>query len=167
MKKIVPFLLVIMLALNGLLTACCLQTTVHATHTSGYVIQWKAEYGNDSSTGARYQGPQPIGDADNDGKNELLISGRDCTIRVMKWDDTKQTYTQVNALHPPFYPFTHCDAGGMAIGDVTNNGKNEIAATWYDAIYKYRCREILDDWPEPMDLLAWRRQRRLPHRRLS
>jgi hypothetical protein len=102
-----------------------------------YGIQWMAEYGNNAGTGARYQGPQPIGDADNDGKNELLISGRDCTIRVMKWEEASQTYTQVRALHPPFYPLVHCDAGGMAIGDVTNDGKNEIAATWYTAVYKY------------------------------
>jgi hypothetical protein len=104
---------------------------------NGYGLQWMKDYGNDPRTGARYQGPQPIGDSDNDGKNELLISGRDCTIRVMKWNENKQTYSQVRALHPPFYPFVHCDAGGMAIGDVTNDGKNEIAATWYTTVYKY------------------------------
>jgi len=105
--------------------------------SNGYGLQWMMEYGNSAWTDARYQGPQPIGDSDNDGKNELLISGRDCTIRVMKWDETDLTYKQVRALHPPFYPFTRCDAGGMAIGDVTNDGKNEIAATWYTTIYKY------------------------------
>lgn len=105
--------------------------------SNGYGIQWMMEYGNDPRTDARYQGPQPIGDCDNDGKNELLISGRDCNIRVMKWDEDEQTYTQVRSLRPPLYPFIHCDAGGMAIGDVTNNGKNEIAATWYTTIYRY------------------------------
>jgi hypothetical protein len=105
--------------------------------SNGYVVQWMMQYGNSAWTDARYQGPQPIGDSDNDGKNELLISGRDCTIRVMKWDETEQTYTQDRALHPPFYPLTRCDAGGMAIGDVTNDGKNEIAATWYTTVYRY------------------------------
>jgi hypothetical protein len=95
------------------------------------------EYGNDPGVGARYERPQPIGDSDNDGKNELLISGRDCTIRVMKWDENKQNYTQASALHPPFYPLVRCSAGGMAIGNVTNAGKNEIAATWYTAFYTY------------------------------
>jgi len=95
------------------------------------------EYGNNPGSDARYQGPQPIGDSDNDGKNELLISGRDCTIRVMKWNENQQTYTQVRAIHPPLYPYIHCDAGGMAIGDVTNDGKNEIAATWFTTIYRY------------------------------
>jgi hypothetical protein len=108
-----------------------------STTNESYGIQWKMEYGNNSQTDARFEGPQPIGDADNDGKNELLISGRDCTIRVMKWNEDQQTYTQVRALHPPFYPIIRCDAGGMAIGDVTNNGKNEIAATWYTTVYKY------------------------------
>jgi hypothetical protein len=116
--------------------------TINATlktsaRNDSYGIQWLHEYGNNSNTDARFQGPQPIGDSDNDGKNELLISGRDCTIRVMKWNENTRTYDQVRALHPPLYPFIHCDAGGMAIGDVTNDGKNEIAATWYSAVYKY------------------------------
>jgi hypothetical protein len=111
--------------------------TSTGTKTTGYVIQWSAEYGNDPRTGARYQGPQPIGDADNDGKNELLISGRDEKILVMKWNDQQQTYAQARVLRPPFYPLTSCDCGGMAIGDVTNDGKNEIAATWYTTVYKY------------------------------
>jgi hypothetical protein len=105
--------------------------------SNGYGIQWMKAYGNSPWTDARYQGPQPIGDCDNDGKNELLISGRDCTIRVMKWNENNQTYSQVYALHPPLYPLVNCDAGGMAIGDVTNDGTNEIAATWYTTVYKY------------------------------
>ena len=105
--------------------------------TGNYTLQWSLKYGTDPRTCARFQGPQPIGDADNDGKNELLISGRDGMLRVMKWDDQKQNYSQARILRPPLYPIIHCDAGGMAIGDVTNDGKNEIAATWYDAIYKY------------------------------
>jgi len=42
--------------------------------SQGYSIQWMMEYGDSPWTDARYQGPQPIGDCDNDGKNELLIS---------------------------------------------------------------------------------------------
>ncbi len=105
--------------------------------SNGYGIQWMMEYGNSPWSGARYQGPQPIGDCDNDGKNELLISGRDCAIRIMKWDENEQTYSQVHILRPPFYPLVNCDAGGMAIGDVTNDGENEIGATWYSTVYKY------------------------------
>jgi hypothetical protein len=105
--------------------------------SNGYGIQWMKEYGNSPWTDARFQGPQPIGDCDNDGKNELLISGRDCTIRVMKWNENNQTYSQVYALHPPLYPLVNCDAGGMAISDITNDGTNEIAATWYTTVYKY------------------------------
>jgi len=106
--------------------------------SNGYGIQWIKEYGNSPWSDARYQGPQPIGDSDNDGKNELLISGRDCAIRVMEWNENEQTYTQTHTLRPPFYPFITCDAGGMAIGDVTNDGDNEIAATWYTTLYKYK-----------------------------
>ncbi len=50
------------------------------------------------------------------------------------------------ALRPPLYPFIHCDAGGMAIGDVTNDGKNEVAATWFTTVYRYYRLQILDDW---------------------
>jgi hypothetical protein len=105
--------------------------------SNGYGIQWKMDYGRNPLTGARYQGPQPIGDCDNDGKNELLISGRDSAIRVMVWDENKQTYSQNHILRPPLYPLIRCDAGGMAIGDITNDGENEIAATWYTTIHKY------------------------------
>jgi hypothetical protein len=113
-----------------------------------YGIQWEMNYGNDDREGARYEGPQPIGDCDNDGKNELLISGRDAMIRVMEWDENKQTYIQTHILRCPFYWLFRLiglfnenvepmDAGGFAIGDLTGDGKNEIAATWYAAVYRY------------------------------
>jgi hypothetical protein len=145
MKKILPILLIVsILVVSSVgITGVIGQTTIinnkmtSVGKTSGYVLQWSQNYGTDPRTCARYQGPQPIGDADNDGKNELLISGRDEAVRVMKWDDATQNYTQVRVIRPPFYPFMQCDAGGMAIGDVTNNGKNEVTVTWYAAIYKY------------------------------
>ena len=105
--------------------------------SNGYGLQWKREYGSSPWTDARYQGPQPIGDCDNDGKNELLISGRDSAIRVMEWDENQQTYLETHVLRPPLYPLIRVDAGGMAIGDITNDGNNEIAATWYTTIHKY------------------------------
>ena len=112
--------------------------------SDNYEIQWQKNYGSDWS-GGRFQGPQPIGDCDNDGENELLIAGRDGKIDVMKWNENKLTYESTAILHSPFYtlfllrefiveqflceyspPF---DAGGFAIGDITGDGKNEIAAT--------------------------------------
>jgi hypothetical protein len=144
MKKVIPIIILMIIILIGSFGAGNAvnyrdidDDTSSQSTNNGYGLQWIKEYGNDPRTGARYQGPQPIGDSDNDGKNELLISGRDCTIRVMKWNDAEQTYTQVRALRPPFYPLVRCDAGGMAIGDVTNDGKNEIAATWYTTVYRY------------------------------
>ena len=50
---------------------------------NNYDIQWQINYGSDES-GGRYQGPQPIGDCDNDGENELLLAGRDGKIQDMK-----------------------------------------------------------------------------------
>jgi len=111
--------------------------SLEKTTEGNYTIQWQMDYGSDWGYGARYEGPQPIGDSDNDGKNELLISGRDCMIRVMEWNENTNTYNQTHSLRPPLYPLIRCDAGGMAIGDVNNDGKNEIAATWYSALYKY------------------------------
>lgn len=102
-----------------------------------YGIQWKMNFGSDSWYGARYEGPQPIGDCDNDGDNEILIGGRDSSLRVFEWDQEKNTYLEKHTLHPPFYPDVTSDAGGFAIGDLTGDGKNEIAATWSATVYKY------------------------------
>jgi hypothetical protein len=145
MKKLIPsivIVLIVSMSSMGITNAFSYSNNTDTKASSqatsnGYGLQWMKEYGNSPWADARYQGPQPIGDCDNDGNNELLISGRDCTIRVMKWFENNQTYSQVYALHPPFYPFKRCSAGGMAIGDVTNDGKNEIAATWYTAFYTY------------------------------
>lgn len=120
--------------------------------SNNYEIQWMKNYGTDQS-GGRFQGPQPIGDCDNDGENELLLAGRDGKIEVMEWNDAAQTYESTATLHSPFYLLFLLrqfiseryldefvpppDAGGFAIGDVTGDGENEIAATWYGAIYKY------------------------------
>jgi hypothetical protein len=143
MKKIIIFIIVCLsilvnsIAITNALTFTSNINESFQVNSNGYGLQWFKEYGDSDWTDARYQGPQPIGDCDNDGENELLISGRDCAIRVMEWDDNKQTYLQVHLLRPPFYPFVRCDAGGMAIGDVTNNGQNEIAATWYTSVYRF------------------------------
>ena len=123
------------------------QSTVN-DFNSDYGIQWEMNYGSDPRYGARYEGPQPIGDCDNDGDNELLISGRDASIRVMEWSESPPIYEETHTLHSPFYKILMFlnqfnqsieppDAGGMAIGDLTGDGKNEIAATWYATIYKW------------------------------
>lgn len=145
MKKLYlgVFLVLILLINVGTLTIAISQkdsidqVTYIQSESDGYTIQWMKEYGMSPWSDARYQGPQPIGDSDNDGENELLISGRDAALRVMEWDEAEQTYIETYTLRPPLYPFVNCDAGGMAIGDVTNDGENEIAATWYTTVYKY------------------------------
>lgn len=145
MKKImVCVLLVICIAISSVnLSSAVYQTrnifqdSSLQMNNSDYGLQWMMKYGNDPKSDARYQGPQPIGDSNNDGNNEVLISGRDEAIRVMSWDENKQTYNQVRVIRPPLYPLIRCDAGGMAIGDVTNDGKNEVVATWYTALYRY------------------------------
>ncbi|MFO7677481.1 MAG: FG-GAP-like repeat-containing protein [Thermoplasmatota archaeon] len=105
--------------------------------TGEYVLQWQMNFGRDSRYGARYEGPQPIGDCNHDSKNEMLISGRDNKIRVFNWDEEKQTYLETNTLFPPLYPYIAPDAGGFAIGDLTGDGKNEVAATWGTSVHKY------------------------------
>jgi len=105
--------------------------------SNDYGIQWKMNFGSDRSYGARYEGPQPIGDCDNDGYNEVLIGGRDGRLRVFEWDESKQTYLEMHTLHCPFYPFENFDSGGFAIGDLTGDNKNEIGLTWSTAIHKW------------------------------
>ena len=101
-----------------------------------YGIQWEMNFGSDSRYGARYEGPQPIGDCDNDGLNEMILGGRDNKLRLFEWNEDKQTYLEMHTLFPPFYPIQDNDAGGFAIGDLTGDGKNEIAATWGVSIHK-------------------------------
>ena len=103
----------------------------------GYGIQWEKSYGSSPFYGARYEGPQPIGDCDNDGDNELLIGGRDAALRVMEWNEEKQTYEQTHTLRSPFYPLRRLDADGFAIGDLTGDGENEIAVSWYATVHKW------------------------------
>jgi hypothetical protein len=113
-----------------------------------YGLQWEMNYGSDPNWGARYQGPQPIGDCDNDGLNELLIGGRDGMLRVMEWNENKQTYDENRRIHGPYYHWLNLlqifglsngpmDPGGFAIGDLTGDGKNEVAGTWMAGVHKY------------------------------
>jgi hypothetical protein len=105
--------------------------------SENYYIQWEMNFGSDRNYGARYEGPQPIGDCDNDGKNEMLLGGRDNKLRVFEWDETKQTYLEMHTLYPPLYPFQDPDAGGFAIGDIKNDGKNEIGVTWGTSVHEW------------------------------
>ena len=102
-----------------------------------YGIQWEHSYGRLPWWSARYEGPQPIGDADNDGKNELLIGGRDPFLRVMKWNGN--TYIEQAKIIDPVFgigysfmgiPEPFGSATGFAIGDLDNDGKNEIGVAW-------------------------------------
>jgi hypothetical protein len=101
-----------------------------------YGIQWEMNFDSDWSYGARYEGPKPIGDCDNDGLNEMIVGGRDNKLRIFEWNEDKQTYLETHTLFPPFYPYQHNDAGGFTIGDLTSDGKNEIAATWGVSVHK-------------------------------
>lgn len=105
--------------------------------TDAYGIQWEMSFGRIPFYGARYEGPQPIGDCDNDGDNELLIGGRDARLRIMEWNDELQTYQQTHTLRCPFFPFIRQDSDGFAIGDLTGDGENEIAVSWYATVYKF------------------------------
>jgi hypothetical protein len=151
-SKLTLIIVLFVFSFNNLILA-------HQPDGDGYGIQWMKNYGPDHS-GGRYEGPQPIGDCDNDGWNELLIGGRDATLAVMKWDGEKQVYIETAALHCPFYPLflirqlltgeTPPNPGGFAIGDVTGDGENEIVATWYATVYKY-----LDDAYRIIGLNSW------------
>lgn len=102
---------------------------------NAYGIQWEKDYGKISWWSARYEGPQPVGDADNDGKNELLIGGRDPFMRVMKWDEERQTYYEQAKIVDPVLGIGYTILGfgsatGFSIADVDNDGKNEIGVEW-------------------------------------
>jgi len=85
----------------------------------GYYLQWSQTY-----AGRRYQGAQPIGDADNDGLNELLVGGTDAVLRVLEWNGN--TYAEEAQITSGYGD----NPGGFCIGDVDNDGENEIAVAW-------------------------------------
>jgi len=85
----------------------------------GYYLQWSQTY-----AGRRYQGVQPIGDADNDGLNELLAGGTDAVLRVLEWNGN--AYTEEAQITSGY----NDNPGGFCIGDVDNDGENEIAVAW-------------------------------------
>ena len=114
-----------------------IQTEQTHMFSEDYGVQWEMSYGKDDSYSARYEGPQPIGDCDNDGKNELLIGGRDEMLRIYEWNEAGQPYIQTHTLRCPFYPYYEKDSDGFAIGDITGDGKNEIAVSWHATVYKY------------------------------
>jgi len=101
-------------------------------------IQWQHSYGRIPWWSARYEGPQPVGDADNDGKNELLLGGRDPFMRVMKYDEERGYYEQARIIDPVWglgynfmgIPEPFGSATGFSIADIDNDGKNEIGVAW-------------------------------------
>lgn len=145
-----------------------------------FIIQWQKSYGKLGWWSARYEGPQPISDADNDGKNELLIGGRDPFLRVMKWNGN--TYIEQAKLIDPVFgigygfwvkigkqwvdiPQPFGSATGFAIGDLDNDGKNEIGVAWgrhFSAFkwdgkeYKLMARYIIankNEWGTTLDCI--------------
>ncbi len=147
-KKIVAICFVLCLIINFSIATAnissrndetkILHQTSEYIFSDDYFVQWEMNFGSDRHYGARYEGPQPIGDCDNDGKNEMLVAGRDNKIRIFEWDETKQTYLETHTLFPPLYPLQYPDAGGFAIGDLTGDGENEIGATWGTSVHKWK-----------------------------
>jgi len=109
----------------------------YSSSSGHFILQWQKSYGKLPFWSARYEGPQPVGDADNDGMNELLIGGRDPFLRVIKWngnryyEEARITDAYFKAGYSLFgLPEPFGSATGFAIGDVDNDGKNEVAVAW-------------------------------------
>ena len=147
MKKCFAIACIIIFVGTNVIIADDIENEMHNHSESDYGCQWEHDYGKIPWWSARYEGPQPIGDADNDGKNEFLIGGRDPFLRVMKWNDVLKTYiTQAWIMDPilgigygiwlrigeeyRFIPIPTGSPNGFAIGDVDNDGLNEIAVSW-------------------------------------
>ena len=93
-------------------------------NTGDFSEIWNLNYGN-----AIYEGPQAIGDVTGDGKNELLIGGRDGTLHVYDWNGN--TFVEIASITDP--SGNGDNPGGYSIGDVNDDGKNDIAIAWdYD-----------------------------------
>jgi len=151
--------------------------------TDAFGVQWEKNYGSWHQWSARYEGPQPVGDADNDGLNELLIGGRDPFMRVMKWDPNRQTYYEQQKIIDPVFgigygigihfldeyyriPQPFGSATGFSIADITNDGKNEIGVAWgrhfsafkwtgnrYEVLARYIVSDNLN-WESTLDCIV-------------
>ncbi len=113
--------------------------TIDSDTKQVYDTQWEKNYGTIGWWSARYEGPQPIGDCDNDGQNEVLIGGRDPFLRILEWDNDDQTYYEDTRLIDPvmgigyrwlFLPQPFGSATGFGIADIDNDGLNEIGIAW-------------------------------------
>ena len=111
-KKVITIFIIIVLAIiNVTFASADFKVNNEITYqnqdivfSEDYGIQWEMNFGSDWRYGARYEGPQPIGDCDNDGLNEMIIGGRDNKLRIFEWNEDKQTYLEMHTLFPPFYP---------------------------------------------------------------
>lgn len=160
--KVVALVMINLIAINGFVLAVSSGTnqsgiekmtdkeqnvTHERTIINPFGIQWEKNYGSWHQWSARYEGPQPVGDADNDGLNELLIGGRDPFMRVMKWDQKNKVYYEQQKIMDPvlgigysvgirflneYYriPQPFGSATGFSIADITNDGENEIGVAW-------------------------------------
>lgn len=147
-----------------------------------FELQWSHDYGDIHWWSARYEGPGPIGDADNDGENELLIGGRDPFLRVMEWDAGKSTYVEKKRNFDLVFgigygmwfrfgdryvhiPVPSGSATGFDIGDVNNDGENEIVVAWgrHASAFKWNGRNYKkigsyivsdsNDWQSTLDCI--------------
>jgi len=92
-----------------------------SSSTANYDELWNLNYGT-----AIYQGSRAIGDATNNGKNDLLIGGRDGKLHVYEWNGS--TFIEIANITDPSGESDN--PAGYAIGDLTGNGKNDIAVAW-------------------------------------
>ena len=71
---------------------------------------------------------QPIGDIDNDGKNEFVVGGyNDRNATIFKWNESLKTYEKMAII-----TYGEAYAGGAAIGDLMGDGLRELAIVWND-----------------------------------
>jgi len=141
-EKIVAFILVtLMFPVNPIVSPKekIIERNEIARSVDSFSIQWQKSYGRLPWWSARYEGPQPVGDCDDDGKNELLIGGRDPFLRVMEYDESRKTYYEAVRIIDPVFgigysfmgiPEPFGSATGFSIADIDNDGKNEIGVAW-------------------------------------
>jgi hypothetical protein len=98
-----------------------------------WYLQWAKKYDDLYRSG----GPRPIGDIDEDGVNEVIVSGFNTSApgvcRILSYDEEQGTYIEEHSWSGPDpYGRDSIRPDGISVIDLDDDGDLEFCVAWYD-----------------------------------